>query len=104
LLLTALESFPESQTAIGRLSILTAHIVKEKIHSIEHGSKILLTNARLIGPQFSRWSEVALKEHEIHGMRIAQWLLSLTRTYECSAIEELPAKSHNAVHASGAVL
>lgn len=72
----------------GRFSTLAAHIVKEKIHSIEHGAKFLLAKVRLIGPQASRWSEAALKEHGIQGMRIVQGLLSLTRTYECSALEE----------------
>ena len=73
---------------VGRFSTLAAHIVKEKINSIEHGAKFLLAKARLIGPQASRWSEAALKEHGIQGMRIVQGLISLTRTYECSAIEE----------------
>jgi hypothetical protein len=43
---------------------------------------------RLIGPHASRWSEAALKEHGIQGMQIVQGLLSLTRSCECSAIEE----------------
>jgi hypothetical protein len=73
---------------VGRFSTLAAHIVKEKINSIEHGAKFLLAKVRLVGPQASRWSEAALKEHGIQGMRIVQGLISLTRTYECSAIEE----------------
>jgi hypothetical protein len=73
---------------VGRFSTLAAHIVKEKINSIEHEAKFLLAKTRLIGPHASRWSEAALKEHGIQGMQIVQGLLSLTRSCECSAIEE----------------
>jgi len=73
---------------IGRFSTLPVHIAKEKIHSIEHGAKFLLGKVRLIGPQATRWSEAALEEHGIQGMRIIQGLISLTRTYECAAIEK----------------
>jgi hypothetical protein len=71
----------------GKFSTLGAHIVSEKINSVERGAAFLLGKVRLLGPQALRWAEAALAEHGVRGMRIIQGLLALSHKYESSAIE-----------------
>ena len=47
-----------------------------------------MQKVKLIGPHSTRWAEGAISEHGVQGMRIIQGLLSLTRKYESSAIEQ----------------
>jgi hypothetical protein len=71
----------------GKFSTLGAHIVSEKINSVERGAAFLLGKVCLLGPQSLRWAEAALAEHGVRGMRIIQGLLALSHKYEVSAIE-----------------
>jgi transposase len=71
----------------GKFSTLAEHIAPSKINGIERGAKYLMQKVQLIGPQSTRWSEGALSEHGVQGMRIIQGLLSLTRKYETREIE-----------------
>ena len=72
----------------GKFSTLAEHIAPSKINGIERGAQYLLQKTKLIGPHSTRWAEGAIAEHGVQGMRIIQGLLSLTRKYESSAIEQ----------------
>lgn len=72
----------------GKFSTLAEHIAPSKINGIERGAQYLLQKVKLIGPHSTRWAEGAIAEHGVQGMRIIQGLLSLTRKYESSAIEQ----------------
>ena len=72
----------------GKFSTLAVHIAPSKINGIERGAQYLMQKVKLIGPHSTRWAEGAISEHGVQGMRIIQGLLSLTRKYESSAIEQ----------------
>jgi len=71
----------------GKFSTLDEHMATPKISSVERGADYLLRKAAHIGPHARRWSEAALAEHGVRGMRMIQGLIGLCRKYEASAIE-----------------
>ena len=71
----------------GKFSTLGEHLASEKISGVERGAAFLLGKVRLLGPQALRWSEAALSEHGVRGMRIIQGLLGLSRKYDAAQIE-----------------
>jgi transposase len=72
----------------GKFSTLSEHIAPSKINGIERGARFLLHKVKLIGPHSARWAEEALSQRGVEAMRTIQGLLSLTRNYESSAIEQ----------------
>jgi len=71
----------------GRFSTQDQHIASQKRSGVERGAVYLLSRARLIGEQTTRWGEAMIQARGIEGVRVLQGLLSLTHRHKAEAIE-----------------
>jgi transposase len=72
----------------GQFSTQRAHLAAQKISSVERGTVWLLSQARLIGPESTRWAEAMLAERGIEGVRVLQGLLHLANRHPAEALEQ----------------
>ena len=89
-----------AQKAPGQFATQSAHILPEKINSIERGTTWLLDRIAGIGPQAQGWAQAMLVRRGIEGVRVLQGLLSLRHKHGRSAVEHAcqVALGHGAFH------
>jgi transposase len=71
----------------GQFSTERAHLAAKKISKVEKGAIWLLSQARRIGPQATRWAEAMLQARGIEGVRVLQGLLHLAQRHPADALE-----------------
>lgn len=72
----------------GRFSTQRGHLAAAKISRVEHGATWLLSRARNIGPQATRWAEAMLQARGIEGIRVLQGLLHLGERHPWRALDQ----------------
>jgi transposase len=72
----------------GRFSTQQAHLVAEKISTVERGAVWLLQQTRRLGPQPARWAEAVIEQRGIEGVRVLQGLLSLAKRHPAAALAQ----------------
>jgi hypothetical protein len=84
----------------GRFSTQNAHLVPEKISSIERGTGWLLNRVDRIGAQARAWAEAMLKARGIEGVRVLMGLLNLGNRHSRAQVERAceVASGHGAYH------
>lgn len=89
-----------AQKLPGQFATDQAHILPEKINSIERGTVWLLQRVGNIGPQAQSWAQAMLQNRGIEGVRVLQGLLSLSHRHTRQAVEHAcqVALGHGAFH------
>lgn len=73
----------------GRFRTAAAHIVSQKISSLERGAAWMLQRAAtVIGTQAAAWADAVLQARSIEGVRVVQGLLSLAKRHAASDLEK----------------
>lgn len=72
----------------GRFQTDPNHLPKHKRYSHYRTENHLLGKARRIGPDAHRWTERALEVRDVLGYRLIQGMISLTRRYRASVVNE----------------
>ena len=91
--------FREQQVALhpkhppGRFRTETSHLPERKRYAHYRTEHHLLKQARAVGPEAHRWAERALEVRDMLAYRLVQGMISLTRRYRASVVDEACGKA-----------